>query len=172
MFDLRSIGELSGHRRDRAIAQLTVPGMRCALSIAMRPQDLRERTRQFALRVLRFARNLPHEPDVQDIRRQLTRASVAVAANYRAAGRGRSRAEFVAKMGTVVEESDESCLYLSLLQDLGAGDDKEREALLQEASELVAIFAASYNTASGRRRYSVKAGRVLDQAVAGSPDRR
>jgi hypothetical protein len=75
-------------------------------------------------------------------------------------------------MGTVVEESDESCLYLSLLQDLGAGDDKEREALLQEASELVAIFAASYNTASGRRRYSVKAGRVLDQAVAGSPDRR
>jgi hypothetical protein len=75
-------------------------------------------------------------------------------------------------MGTVVEESDESCLYLSLLQDLGVGDEKEREALLQEASELVAIFASSYNTASGRRRYSVRAGRVLDHPVVGSPDRR
>jgi four helix bundle protein len=140
----------------------------------MRPEELRERTRtrQFALRALRFSRKLPYEPEIQDIRRQLARASVAVASNYRAAGRGRSRAEFVAKMGTVVEESDESCLYLSLLQDLGVGDENERQVLLQEASELVAIFASSYNTASGRRRYSVKAGRVLDHAGSGSPDRR
>jgi four helix bundle protein len=94
------------------------------------------------------------------MRRQLVRASVAVASNYRAAGRGRSRAEFVAKIGTVVEESDECCLYLSMLQDLGLGDEKERQFLVSEAGELVAIFASSYNTASGRRRYSVKAGRV------------
>jgi hypothetical protein len=80
--------------------------------------------------------------------------------------------EFVAKMGTVVEEADESCLCLSLLDDLGAGDEKERRILLQEASELVAIFASSYNTASGRRRYSVRAGRVTDHAVASARGRR
>jgi four helix bundle protein len=131
----------------------------------MRPEDLRERTRQFALRVIRFCRTLPPDPEIQDIRRQLGRASVAVASNYRAAGRGRSRAEFVAKMGTVVEEADESSLCLSLLHDLDAGDGKERQILLQEAGELVAIFASSYNTASGRRRYSVKGGRVVDRAA-------
>jgi four helix bundle protein len=138
----------------------------------MRPEDLRERTRQFALRVIRFCRTLPLDPEVQDIRRQLGRACVAVASNYRAAGRGRSRAEFIAKIGTVVEESDECCLYFSLLQDLGAGDEKERQPLLQEAGELVAIFASSYNTASGRRRYSVRAGRLVDGSAAGSPVRR
>jgi four helix bundle protein len=132
----------------------------------MRPEELRERTRQFALRVIRFGRTLPFEADVQDIRRQLTRASVAVASNYRAAGRGRSRAEFVAKIGTVVEESDECCLYLSMLQDLGLGDATERQILVSEAGELVAIFASSYNTARGRRRYSVKAGRVVDGTPA------
>jgi four helix bundle protein len=133
----------------------------------MRPEELRERTRQFALRVIRFGRTLPREQDIQDIRRQLARASVAVASNYRAAGRGRSRAEFVAKIGTVVEESDECCLYLSMLKDLELGDEKERTLLVSEAGELVAIFASSYNTASGRRRYSVKAGRVVDRTMAG-----
>jgi four helix bundle protein len=134
----------------------------------MRPEDLRERTRQFALRTIRFARTLPQEPDIQDIRRQLTRAAVAVASNYRAAGRGRSRAEFTAKIGTVVEESDECCLYLSLFQELVVGDERERQILIQEAGELVAIFASSYNTASGRRRYSVRAGRVTDRTTAGA----
>jgi hypothetical protein len=66
-----------------------------------------------------------------------------------------------------VEESDECCLCLSLLHDLDVGDGKERLVLLREAEELVAIFASSYNTASGRRRYSVKAGRVVDRAMAG-----
>jgi four helix bundle protein len=131
----------------------------------MRPEELRERTRQFALRVIRFGRTLPSDHDVQEIRRQLVRASVAVASNYRAAGRGRSRPEFVAKIGTVVEESDECCLYLSMLQDLGLGDEKERQALVSEAGELVATFASSYNTASGRRRYWVKAGRVADRTL-------
>jgi four helix bundle protein len=131
----------------------------------MRPEELRERTRQFALRAIRFCRTLPRDPETQEIRRQLGRAALAVSSNYRAAGRGRSRAEFVAKIGTVVEESDESSLCLSILEDLNAGDEKERQFLLQEAGELVAIFASSYNTASGRRRYSVKRGRLVDRSA-------
>ena len=62
-------------------------------------------------------------------------------------------------------ETSAAC-YLSILQDLGLGDEKERQVLVTEAGEIAAIFASSYNTASGRRRYSVKAGRVVDGTFA------
>jgi four helix bundle protein len=72
------------------------------------PPDLRDRTRQFALRVIRLCRALPSAPESRLIGNQLLRSATSVGANYRAAKRARSRAEFLAKMGTVEEEIDES----------------------------------------------------------------
>lgn len=75
------------------------------------------------------------------------RAGTSVAANYRAAGRGRSRAEFAAKMGTVVEEADETVFWLELLIETGILPQSRLESLLPEANELLAIFSASHSTA-------------------------
>ncbi len=84
------------------------------------------------------------------IGRQVLRAGTSVAANYRAAGRARSRAEFVAKMGTVVEEADETVFWLELLVDAGIVPRPRMENLLGEANDLLAIFSASYTTARSR----------------------
>jgi four helix bundle protein len=78
----------------------------------MTPQELRERTRQFALRVVRFCRTLPSRAEAQELAGQLRRAGNAVGANYRAAGRARSRAEFASKIGLVLEEADEADHWL------------------------------------------------------------
>ena len=74
-------------------------------------QDVKNRTKEFALRVIRFVRALPRSIDARAIGNQLVRSGTSVAANYRAAGRARSRAEFAAKIGIVVEEADETCLW-------------------------------------------------------------
>ena len=79
-------------------------------------RDLRERTMGFAVAVLRFCRTMPETPEGRHVRAQLLRAGTATAANYRAACRGKSRADFIAKLGTVIEEADESDFWL----DLGA----------------------------------------------------
>ena len=79
------------------------------------------------------------------------RAGTSVAANYRAACRARSRAEFIAKIGTVIEESDETVFWLELLREGGIVTKDHTESLLAEANELLAIFAASSKTAKIRR---------------------
>ncbi|HKA37086.1 MAG TPA: four helix bundle protein [Thermoanaerobaculia bacterium] len=84
------------------------------------------------------------------IGRQLLRSATSVAANYRAAGRSRSKAEFVAKIGVVVEEADESLLWLELLRDAAIVNQEKMAPLLREAAELVAIFSASRQTATRR----------------------
>ena len=83
----------------------------------MTPQELRERTRQFALRVVRFCRTLPPTAEAHEIGGQLRRAANGVASNYRAAGRARSRAEFAARIGIVLEEADESEHWLPVLSN-------------------------------------------------------
>ena len=118
----------------------------------MTPQELRRRTYQFALRTLLLFKTLPRVPEAQIIGRQLLRASTGVAANYRAAGRGRSHKEFTAKIGVVLEEADESVLWLRLLLDGKISSGKELQNLLSEGRELVAIFAASRKTARARVR--------------------
>ena len=110
----------------------------------MPPRDLIERTRLFALAVTEFCRLLPHTDEAQEGARQLRRAANSVRSNYRAARRGRSRAEFQAKLGTVFEESDECVDYLQYFHDAGIRGDR---ALLQEAKELARIFARSVRTA-------------------------
>jgi four helix bundle protein len=115
----------------------------------MNPQELRNRCRLFAIAIVRFCRKLPAHWVNRTLGGQLLRAGTAVAANYRAASRGRSPKEFCAKVGVVAEEADESLLWLELLNVDAPAMTKlpEYKWLLKEADELTAIFTASYNTA-------------------------
>src|SRR5438552_3716698 len=111
------------------------------------PEQLRDRTKAFALRIIRLFRSLPYKTDTQVLGKQLLRCGTSVAANYRAACRARSKAEFVAKIGVVVEEVDETILWLELLTESGIVPLDKMESLLKEAHELTAIFNASKRTA-------------------------
>jgi four helix bundle protein len=112
-----------------------------------RPEDLRERTKRFAIRIVRLFRSLPKTEEGRVLGKQVLRAGTAVAANYRAVCRARSKAEFAAKMGVVVEEADETLFWLELLAETGIVKEIRLKSLLEEANELVAIFAASHRTA-------------------------
>src|SRR5690348_1292367 len=107
------------------------------------PDELRQRTKEFALRIIRLTRALPRTRDADVIARQLLRSGTSIGANYRAACRARSRAEFVAKLGIVVEEADETIYWLELLVDSGSIGASRLEGLLGEAHELTAIFTAA-----------------------------
>jgi four helix bundle protein len=112
--------------------------------------ELRDRTKQFALRILKLCNSLPKSEAARTIHRQLLRSGTSVAANYRAVGRAQSQAEFVAKMGVVVEEADESVFWLELLVEGGIMPKARLEDPITEANELVSIFVASQKTARGR----------------------
>jgi len=110
--------------------------------------DLKKRTKQFALRNLKLVTALPNSVQGRVIANQLVRAGTAVAANYRAACRGRSKAEFIAKLGTVEEEADESAFWLELIIEGGLLKQRVVEPLLTEANELAKIMARSRISAS------------------------
>jgi four helix bundle protein len=110
----------------------------------MPPWDLIERTRLFALAVLKFCRRLSSAPEAQEAARQLRRAATSARSNYRAARKGRSRAEFRAKLQTAFEEADECVDWLEYLRD---GRIQEDATLLQEAREIASILAAAVRTA-------------------------
>jgi four helix bundle protein len=112
-----------------------------------RPEALRDRTKAFALRIIRLFRSLPHRMDSQVLGKQVLRCGTAVAANYRAVCRARSKAEFVARIGIVAEEADEAVLWLKLLTDSGIISQEKAKSILAEARELAAIFTASQRTA-------------------------
>lgn len=114
-----------------------------------RTEQLRTRTKNFAIRVIHLFRSLPPAPDAQ-IGRQLLRSGTAVGANYRAACRARSKAEFVSKIGIVTEEADESAFWIELLVDVGIMKKERLEDILRESLELTAIFSASRKTAKER----------------------
>src|SRR5262249_19730825 len=95
-------------------------------------------------------RSLSRSPDAQIMGKQLLRSGTSVAANYRAACRARSKAEFVAKIGVVLEEADESALWIELLGDSGVVKKEQLDKLLNEARQLTAIFTASRETARGK----------------------
>jgi four helix bundle protein len=97
--------------------------------------------------VIRLFQHLPRSTEAQVLGKQLLRAATSVGANYRAAGRARSKAEFVAKIGIVVEEADETIFWLECLMESGIVKPDLLRDLLAEANELVAIFAASQRTA-------------------------
>jgi four helix bundle protein len=112
-------------------------------------EALKLRTRQFALSVIRLCRTLPRSQEALVIARQLLRSSTSVGANYRALCRARSNADFVSKLGIVLEETDETLFWLELLVDSGVAGPEKATPLLKEANELVSIFVASLRTAKG-----------------------
>ncbi|MFI5112594.1 MAG: four helix bundle protein [Terriglobales bacterium] len=115
------------------------------------PEQLRDRTKAFANRIIRLFRALPSKPEAQVIGRQLLRAGTSVGANYRAACRRRSRPDFNSKLGVVVEEADETIYWLELLGENGIMPKRRLEGLLKEAHELTAIFTASLETSRSHK---------------------
>jgi four helix bundle protein len=122
----------------------------------MKSAELQQRTKSFALRVLKLIERLPNTIGGKVLANQLARSATSVSANYRAACRARSRAEFASKLGTVAEEADESLHWLELIRD-GKFISAERIAsLLAEADELTAIFTSSRRSASRPQPSNIK----------------
>lgn len=113
--------------------------------------DLKPRTKAFALQVIALYAALPKAAVVQILGKQLLRAGTSVGANYREASRSRSRLEFIAKMGDCLKELEESQYWLELLLESGAANEASISASLTEARELTAIFVSSLNTAKRPR---------------------
>src|SRR5215467_16029043 len=105
-------------------------------------KELSKRTKDFALRIIRLSEALPRSRAANVIGYQILRSATSVAANYRAAGRARSKAEFIAKIGTVIEEADETVLWLEFLSESGIIAPARLESLQAEANQLLAIFSA------------------------------
>ena len=105
--------------------------------------DLKPRTKKFALDVILFCRKLPRGDEFTIIKRQLIRSATSTAANYRASQRAKSKADFISKLGTTEEEADESLFWLECLAELATNKHAELNRLLKEANELTAIFVAS-----------------------------
>jgi four helix bundle protein len=112
--------------------------------------EMKSRTRAFALRAIRLVGSLPRTPAADVIGKQLLRCATSVGANYRAACRGRSPSEFLAKMGIVEEEADESIYWLELLADSGIVPREKLADLMGEADQLVRIIVASIRTARSK----------------------
>jgi four helix bundle protein len=114
-------------------------------------RELRDRTKDFARRIIRLYRALPNTEEARIIGRQLLRCGTSVGANYRAACRARSLADFIAKLGIVLEEADESDYWLDLLVSENIVPEHLMANLQQECQELIRIFVASLNTAESKR---------------------
>lgn len=114
--------------------------------------DLRMRTKQFALRVIRLYEALPKTTTAQVIGKQVLRSATSVGANYREAYRGRSRAEFIAKVGDSLREIEETAYWFELLVEGNVVDSGKLDALRNEADELIAIFVSIAKKARANRK--------------------
>lgn len=123
----------------------------------MNEQALKDRTKNFGLRTLTLVDKLPKTTAGRAIGNQLVRSGTSVGANYRAACRSRSKPEFIAKIGVVAEEADESAFWLELIVEGGLLPEKLISPLLTEANELTAIFTASGHTAKlNNQQFKIK----------------
>ena len=113
---------------------------------------MQQRTMKFAVQIVKFTSKLPRADEARIPGRQLLRAGTSVAANYRAVCRSKSDADFISKMGTVVEEADESLFWLDLLEQTGVCTKATLQPLQTEAAELLRIFSASLTTAKQNSR--------------------
>ncbi len=117
----------------------------------MNKEDLKKRTKEFAKAIIKMVEQLPNKRVGWTITDQIVRSSTSVAANYRAVCRAKSDKDFIHKMGTVIEEADETHFWLELIDELQLIDQKSSiKNLLTEADELVAIFVASSKTVKNR----------------------
>jgi four helix bundle protein len=116
-----------------------------------RARELQDRTKKFALRIITAFSRLPKTDEARVIGRQFLRSGTSVAANYRAACRSRSAADFISKISVVVEESDETFFWLELAVEANLVPAKAVESLATECEELLKIFSASLATAKSNR---------------------
>lgn len=114
----------------------------------MKTDDLKWRTKQLALRILKVADQLPRTVCGKTLANQIARSGTSLAANYRSACKGRSKAEFIAKLGIAEEEADETQFWIEMIVEAGLIPESKLSDLLQETKELTAIFAASRKTAA------------------------
>ncbi len=111
-------------------------------------EKMRRRTKAFAVQIVKFYKTLPRTDEARVLGRQVLRSGTSVAANYRAVCRAKSQADFISKMGTVVEETDETLLWLELfLEAAVCVADKKLDELTREADELLRLFSSSLGTA-------------------------
>src|SRR5437764_12075199 len=122
----------------------------------MDKHQLLARTKAFALRSLKLVDHLPRRMSGRAIGNQLVRSATSVGANYRAACRSRSRAEFAAKLGVVAEEADESVYWLELISESKLLPELKVSGLLTEANELTAIFTSARRTSSRNQTSNIK----------------
>jgi four helix bundle protein len=146
-------GEISERLGEPLIADCRMPIAKSKKVV--RTADLKARTKQFALRVMKLVDALPRTIQGRAIANQIIRSATSVASNYRAGCRARSRAEFIAKIGVVEEEADESCFWLELIIDSDLLTEERIHPLLSETNELVAIMAASCKSALGNRKSAI-----------------
>ena len=133
----------------------------------MNSEELKRRTLAFGLQVIEFIEALPTSKSTEVLGRQLLRCATSVGANYRAACRARSVADFVSKINVVEEEADESAYWLTLLLDTNLANRQTALVLLKEADELTAIFTASGRTAKRRSKLNPQSAIRNPQSHAG-----
>jgi four helix bundle protein len=122
----------------------------------MTTAELKTRTKEFALRVIRLVDALPNTVKGRAVANQIMGSATSVAANYRAACRARSHAEFIAKIGVVEEEADETAFWLELIIDSNTRSEIQVKPLMKEAGELVAIMASSRKSAVANRKSAIR----------------
>jgi four helix bundle protein len=113
----------------------------------MNADELKARTKKFALRVIKLVESLPANKSANIIGNQLLRSATSVGANYRSACRGRSKPDFISKTGIAIEEADESLYWMELLVESEIVPQEKLSALMQECNEIIAILTASVKTA-------------------------
>lgn len=113
--------------------------------------DLKVRTKEFALQIIRILNKVPFSTTSSILSKQLIRSATSIGANYRSALRGKSKADFIAKLAIAEEEADECCYWLDILTELKITSPEESKKLIQEANELTAILTASSKTAKANR---------------------
>lgn len=122
----------------------------------MNPDEFKRRTKAYGLRIIRLFEALPVTGAATIIGRQLVRAGTSVGANYRAACRAKSRADFISKMGTVEEEADETIYWLELLVEAGIVKSTRIADLKDEGDEILSVVVSSINTACRRSQSAVR----------------
>ena len=116
----------------------------------MNSDELSQRTKLFALEIIRFYQDLPKTEEARILGKQLIRSATSIAANYRAARRARSENDYYSKICIVVEESDESLFWLELLKEAEINSTNRINELMKEAQELLKIFSVSRKTLKNR----------------------
>lgn len=122
----------------------------------MKKQQLEDRTKMFALRVIKFVSNFPKNKVTDVLGYQLLKAGTSIGANYREANRAESRNDFIHKIGIVEKESSESQYWLQLCEEAEIGEPEERMSLLEESGELLAIFTKVGKTSKFRNTNKIQ----------------